>query len=1428
MNLLDTKCPPDSVLSDFGLGKLDAAQADTIGRHIETCADCRQRVAGISGDSFVGRLRHADAVQPKDRRERTYVPGESLANAGNSTDGSLEDGLPRPSRNVNEQAKQDGLGSPSSITGPPELVNHPDYELIKELGQGGMGTVYLAKNRMMDRLEVLKVISKALLDRPGALERFQQEIRSAAKLSHPNIVAAHSVLRPADLLVFAMEYVKGQDLSEVVGLRGPLPVANAAFYVHQVANGLQHAFEKGMVHRDIKPNNLMLAIDGKKHIVKILDFGLAKATSEKSAESGLTKSGQMLGTPDYVAPEQTLNAHQADIRADIYSLGCTFYFLLSGGPPFQEASLFEILKAHHEREPKPLNLVRPDVPVELATIVAKMMAKDPAKRYQTPIEVAKALVPFFKPGQAPAAPSPAKPRTEEEYPQFAMETAARPQATTPPAALGQPLPALPPSIGHPPTPLPVPVAPIATAPVPVTAATPPPAAKPVELLGLSIDTHRPAAKRRNGWSSLPPWQRWTALGGAAAALLLGVVLLVRTPHGTVEIAFSDTNAKVDVNIDGNHIDIAGLDKPLSLEVGEHQLKVKGDGYETITKEFTVTRGTNAPLTIKLVPDDPPTAIERTTEPETPAGGKKDVGPPGPALADSSLVPEGFVPLFNGKDLTGWKERSTSKGGWRVENGVLIGSGPAAAYLFTERGDFKDFHLRVEARIDDGANGGVFARTTNINRAIPDGYEAQIASTGEGKKKTGSLWAPDGALVPMAGSLVKPNEWFTLELIANDNHLLVKVNNQTTADYVDTRRRFAMGHIALEKFTRGKAVEFRKVEIKELQGASEKKPPVAFALDAEEFGGHRYKFYEVQLSWKSARDRCQSYGGRLLIIDSLAENEFVGGLVQKAGCHDAWIGITDEAEEGKWRSVDGELLHFTNWLAGNPNNKDGVEHFALMSNQTKQGTSIDWRWCDQPNESKQFQPGFVCEWEPAPTSSPSSLPPASASTTAAPSKAAPSTLPNAAKPDQWLPLFNGKDLTGWKTHPSQPGDWRVENSVLIGSGASTTYLYSDRDDWTDFHLRLEARVNSGGSAGVTCRAPFGPANPLGAKSNVLGYLAKINANSKGDKRKTGSLYVMRMQRNFADGNAVETSPAAPDEWFTMDILLEDNRVLIKVNGQTTTDYRDENRQFNRGGIALQVLNADTRVEFRKIEIRKLESAADAKPDGVPDDALGSGQPQPPLASNSSNGSTSAPASASASRPGDRPVAMVKRFDCQFDKRFRSDWSIEGDDLVQHSSRRSPSLTFGDSDRGDYDFSVEVKRVAGNGVCALGIGRTGENDAILLRLGVFGNGRYDVVSKRDGKPVNFGFRKGSLDQGRWYRAEVRVRGNKCECFLDGESLFAFTADSKITGPMSFASKSSSFRFRNIAIKSYDGKTLLEGLPDLDHARDQGGDDAMTDIA
>ena len=213
-----------------------------------------------------------------------------------------------------------------------------------------MGVVYLAQNKLMGRQEVLKVVSSHLINRPGVMDRFLAEIRNAARLHHPNIVTAYSALRFDENLVLAMEYVEGLDLARTVKTKGPLSVVHACYFIHQAALRLQYAHELGMVHRDIKPSNLMLVRFGNRAVVKILDFGLAKVKRGRTADGSLTAAGQWLGTPEYIAPEQINDARQADIRADIYSLGCTFYELLTGRPPFQATTLYEIYQAHHSMD----------------------------------------------------------------------------------------------------------------------------------------------------------------------------------------------------------------------------------------------------------------------------------------------------------------------------------------------------------------------------------------------------------------------------------------------------------------------------------------------------------------------------------------------------------------------------------------------------------------------------------------------------------------------------------------------------------------------------------------------------------------------------------------------------------------------------------------------------------------------------------------------------------------------------------------------------------------------------------------------------------------------------------------------------------------------------------------------------------------------
>jgi serine/threonine protein kinase len=281
---------------------------------------------------------------------------------------------------------------------PAELRNHPQYEVERELGRGGMGVVYLARHRLMKRLDVLKVVNPMLVRDPGVRERFLREIEMAARLRHPNVVTAYHAEQLGQLLMLVMEYAPGETLERVVANRSrPLPVVNACYYMQQVARGLQHAFEQGMVHRDIKPQNLILTVTEKKtHVIRILDFGLAKARSDSEGSmAGLTGSGMMMGTPGYMAPEQAEDAGCADTRADIYSLGCTLYFLLVGQAPFAQKSLRGLLEAHASKEAPRVSAVRSDVPEELSNVIRRMMEKDPDKRYQKPEEVAKALAPFI-------------------------------------------------------------------------------------------------------------------------------------------------------------------------------------------------------------------------------------------------------------------------------------------------------------------------------------------------------------------------------------------------------------------------------------------------------------------------------------------------------------------------------------------------------------------------------------------------------------------------------------------------------------------------------------------------------------------------------------------------------------------------------------------------------------------------------------------------------------------------------------------------------------------------------------------------------------------------------------------------------------------------------------------------------------------------
>ncbi len=265
------------------------------------------------------------------------------------------------------------------------------YKVLEKVGSGGMGSVYLCEHQLMRRRVAVKVLPAAKAADPSALERFYREARAVAALDHANIVHAYDIDQDETLHFLVMEYVDGTSLQDIVKKTGPMSPLRAAHYIRQAAFGLEHAHRAGLVHRDIKPGNLLVDRNG---LVKILDMGLARFFNDE--EDVLTKKydENVLGTADYLAPEQALDSHSVDIRADIYSLGATFYYLLTGRTPFGEGTVAQKLIWHQTRQPKSITTHRQDVPPGLTAILEKMMAKDPDQRFLVPEALAKALEPW--------------------------------------------------------------------------------------------------------------------------------------------------------------------------------------------------------------------------------------------------------------------------------------------------------------------------------------------------------------------------------------------------------------------------------------------------------------------------------------------------------------------------------------------------------------------------------------------------------------------------------------------------------------------------------------------------------------------------------------------------------------------------------------------------------------------------------------------------------------------------------------------------------------------------------------------------------------------------------------------------------------------------------------------------------------------------
>lgn len=567
-------CPHNDQLASFVRCELSEEVAANVLDHLDDCPHCEETVAKL------------------ELTIKSVLPGAtptmiSMPYADESACKRAVQALVSEFATPLSDTDSGSLSGPISGAEPPsEFKTLRDFRIIEKVGQGGMGAVYKAVHQRMQRTVALKVLPSGMIGDQSAIARFNREMSVLGQLNHPNIVQAFDAGDHDGQHYLAMEFIDGQDLATVLRKHRRLSITNACLAVSQVASALQYAHEKGFVHRDIKPSNLMLAevvgADGKPQaIVKVLDLGLARVFEQTIVDpdkptAELTSAGQIMGTLDYMAPEQGTDSHQVDIRTDIYSLGATLYKLLTGETPFAEHAAkapMQRLMAMATLEIPRVSSKRPDIPEKLATVVHRMLEKDPERRFQTPVELLRALEEFTSGANLLALMRPElQDATDVEQSQASTKA--------------YPLPA-------------------------------------------SSGGGRTHAGRRG----------LAMLGGFSAFILLSAILVLTTRHGRIEVTSPDgtlpADLKVAVSNGGDSVEILQADNQWSARVvnGEYQLQLTGgdDKFEIKESKLTVSRMGKTVVVVELRKADAVAAAKSNTLP--------DMSDARPKMSDSKdLVP----------------------------------------------------------------------------------------------------------------------------------------------------------------------------------------------------------------------------------------------------------------------------------------------------------------------------------------------------------------------------------------------------------------------------------------------------------------------------------------------------------------------------------------------------------------------------------------------------------------------------------------------------------------------------------------------------------------------------------------------------------------------------------------------------------------------
>lgn len=774
-------------------------------------------------------------AQPDSLLDRPAVapPSPDAPTAGFDADPAADDELPLGF--LAPAARPDGLGR----------IGH--YEVLEVLGRGGFGIVFRAFDDVLQRVVAVKVLDPRMAATSPARKRFLREARSSARVRHENVVQVYEV-GEQPLPYIAMEFIPGETLQRRLDRTGPVDPAEVVRVGRQVAEGLAAAHATGLIHRDIKPGNVLL--EGGHLRVKITDFGLARAADDAS----LTRSGVIAGTPMYMAPEQA-QGRPLDQRADLFSLGSVLYQMAAGRPPFRAATTLAVMKRVAEDAPRPIREVIPETPPWLCDVIAKLHAKDPADRFPSARAAADVLADCEAqlaahgrvrdtsgiPRSAPATEwaklldrgNPSGWLRRRWVPAVAVlvffvawasGTIVREEwkhsARTP-----------------------------RTVDEAVRVPDPPPAA------GGWVDLFN--GKDLSGWKTHPDQPgRWVVRDGVLVGNMAQSHLF--TDRGD----YANFRLRAEVKLNRGGDSGVRFRAPFALQRGKKAWQVlPAGGYEA---EFNDNPG--APVGTgsvwRVSPPEPPVVLARAdgdlarpdewqTLEVTAVGGRVTVAVDGRVAADCAdplaqhaaghvalqcfgpqtvvqfrrievqelPADEGWVRLFDGKGTGGWLRSPQPAGDWTAKDGVLEARTPFRDYLFTERGDYRNFHLRAEVKVNRGGDGGLLFRCERglgSKFGTPRGYESEVSDTPAVPR--GSLWlgpeGPDNS-VPAKPGPDRSDKWFVQEVIATGGRVVVKIDGEVVLDHTADPERYARGHIALQVWGEQTALSVRKVEMMEL-------------------------------------------------------------------------------------------------------------------------------------------------------------------------------------------------------------------------------------------------------------------------------------------------------------------------------------------------------------------------------------------------------------------------------------------------------------------------------------------------------------------------------------------------------------------------------------------------------------------------------------